>query len=97
MFFHEPSAAVLAGDHLIARISSNALVSRPLDGTTDGPRPKPLIDYATSLRATRELTAGLVLPGHGDPFTDHVELIDARLRDHGRRARKIHSIRPSSR
>ncbi len=92
VFFEQASAALIAGDHLIAKISSNALVSRPLEGNTDGPRPKPLIDYAASLRATRELPADQVLPGHGDPFTGHVELIDARLRDHGRRARRIKSL-----
>ncbi len=92
VFFHEPSGALIAGDHLIAKISSNALVSRPLDGSSDGPRPKPLIDYARSLSATRELPADQVLSGHGDPFTGHVGLIDARLRDHGRRARRIGAL-----
>ena len=46
---------LIGGDHLLARISSNALVTRPLDGDTDGPRPTPLIDYSHSLRATREM------------------------------------------
>ena len=41
------------------------------------------------MRATRELPAELVLPGHGDPITDHVALIDERLRMHRRRAQKI--------
>jgi hypothetical protein len=30
-----------------------------------------------------------VLPGHGDPITDHRALIDERLRMHERRARKL--------
>src|SRR5206468_1029697 len=41
------------------------------------------------MRATRELPAELVLPGHGDPIVDHRRLIDERLRMHERRARKM--------
>jgi glyoxylase-like metal-dependent hydrolase (beta-lactamase superfamily II) len=78
---------VLGGDHLIAHISSNPLISRPLDGSAE--RPQALMQYIESLRATRELPARLVLAGHGDPITNHVELIDERLRMHQRRARKI--------
>src|SRR6202042_42477 len=48
-----------------------------------------LIDYIDSMRATRELPAELVLPGHGAPVLDHATLIDERFRLHERRARKI--------
>jgi hypothetical protein len=34
----------------------------------------------------------LVLPGHGDPISDHRALIDARLALHRRRADKIHGL-----
>ena len=34
----------------------------------------------------------LVLPGHGDPITDHRELIDQRFHGHERRADKIHRL-----
>src|SRR6202035_3240840 len=37
----------------------------------------------------RGLPAELSLPGHGDPFGDHVALIDKRLKMHDRRARKM--------
>jgi len=97
---HSPSDTILwdaqreiliAGDHLIAHISSNPLVSRPLSGPT-APRPKALLQYMDSMRATRELPARLVLPGHGDPILDHADLIDERLRMHRRRAGRIHQI-----
>jgi glyoxylase-like metal-dependent hydrolase (beta-lactamase superfamily II) len=88
-FFDAAGGLLIGGDHLLAHISSNALVNRPLDGHTDGPRPTPLIDYARSLRATRELPVRIVLTGHGDVIDDHASLIDARLRDQERRARKI--------
>ena len=41
------------------------------------------------MKATQELPAELVLPGHGDPVTDPVALIDQRLRMHRRRAGKF--------
>jgi hypothetical protein len=34
----------------------------------------------------------LVLPGHGDPITDHRQLIDERFALHRRRADKIHGL-----
>ena len=34
----------------------------------------------------------LVLPGHGDPITDHRALIDERFALHRRRAEKLHGL-----
>lgn len=91
ILFDEASGIMIAGDHLLAHISSNPIISRPLTGGTPEvtARPRPLLDYIESMRATRELPASLVLPGHGDPITDHGDLIAERLRLHERRARKI--------
>jgi glyoxylase-like metal-dependent hydrolase (beta-lactamase superfamily II) len=96
---HSPSDMLLwdserrilfAADHLIAHISSNPLITRPLDGS--GQRPRALIAYIESLRRTRELPAEIVLPGHGEPITDHASLIDERFAMHRRRAEKIHEL-----
>jgi glyoxylase-like metal-dependent hydrolase (beta-lactamase superfamily II) len=89
IFHHAESKILIGGDHLLGRISSNALVSRPLDGETAGPRPKPLITYSHSLKLTREMDITHVLPGHGEIVTEHATLIDTRLHDQERRARKI--------
>ncbi len=89
IFWDQQRRILIAGDHLLAEISSNPLVSRPLNGGPHGPRPKALITYIESMLATRELPAELVLSGHGPPITDHVTLIDQRLRLHSRRAMKI--------
>ena len=89
LLWDEQRSILIAGDHLLAHISSNPLVSRPLSGDTDQDRPRALLQYIESMRATRELPARLVLTGHGDPVVDHAELIDERLRMHQRRARKI--------
>ena len=80
---------LLAADHLIAHISSNPLISRPRDG---GERPQALVTYMDSLRKTREMDVELVLPGHGDPITDHRTLIDQRFEMHARRAEKLYGL-----
>ncbi len=89
IFWDEERRVLLCGDHLLPHISSNPLVSRPLGVGGPASRPRALIDYIESMRATRELPSALVLPGHGDPIVDHVALIDERLRMHERRARKM--------
>jgi glyoxylase-like metal-dependent hydrolase (beta-lactamase superfamily II) len=89
IFSDDDRQIVFSGDHLIGHISSNPLVTRPLEAGSEAPRPQALVGYIASLRATQELPARLVLPGHGDPVTDHVALIDQRLQMHRRRAGKI--------
>jgi glyoxylase-like metal-dependent hydrolase (beta-lactamase superfamily II) len=87
LFWDAERAILIAADHLIAHISSNPLLARPLDGSSE--RPRALITYLRSLALTRELPAEIVLPGHGDPITDHVALIDERFAMHRRRAEKL--------
>ncbi len=91
ILWDEEREILIAGDHLLARISSNPLVSRPLSGPPE-PRPRALLQYIDSLRLTREMPARLILPGHGDPILEHAELIDERLRMHRRRAARVHQI-----
>src|SRR5215217_2863471 len=89
--FHDRERRVLiAADHLLGHISSNPLITRPLDGS--GERPQALVTYLRSLEATREMDVELVLPGHGEPITDHRALIDERFALHRRRAEKIHRL-----
>jgi glyoxylase-like metal-dependent hydrolase (beta-lactamase superfamily II) len=106
VFWDEQRGMLLAADHLIAHISSNPLLARPLDGSSapgasvsepDGPRPQALLTYIDSLEKTRAMELSLVLPGHGRPITDHVALIDERLRMHRRRAEKIAGLIASQR
>jgi len=87
VFWDSEREILLCADHLIAHISSNPLISRPLDGSEE--RPRALMTYIESLRRTRELPARILLPGHGDPITDHRALIDERFAHHKRRAERI--------
>jgi glyoxylase-like metal-dependent hydrolase (beta-lactamase superfamily II) len=90
--FHDRERRVLiAADHLLGHISSNPLITRPPDGSVE--RPQALVTYLRSLEATREMDdVDLVLPGHGEPITDHRALIDERFALHRRRAEKIHRL-----
>jgi glyoxylase-like metal-dependent hydrolase (beta-lactamase superfamily II) len=90
VFWDEQRRILIAADHLIAHISSNPLISRPLDGSEK--RPQALVTYIESMRRTREMPAEIVLSGHGDPITDHVALIDDRIAKHERRKEKIYKL-----
>jgi glyoxylase-like metal-dependent hydrolase (beta-lactamase superfamily II) len=90
VFWDSERRILLAADHLIKHISSNPLISRPLDGS--GERTQALVTYLESLRRTRELPAEIVLSGHGEPITDHVALIDQRFALHQRRAEKLYRL-----
>lgn len=93
VFFDAARGELVGGDHLLAHISSNPLISRPLGGRSGRPgdgRPRVLPIYLRSLNETRAMDGvRMVLPGHGEPVTDHRGLIDARLAHHERRARRI--------
>jgi glyoxylase-like metal-dependent hydrolase (beta-lactamase superfamily II) len=85
IFLDAERGILIGGDHLLAHISSNPLISRP-------PGRQALVEYMESLARTREMEVATVLPGHGDPIGDHVSLIDDRLKLHRRRADKIHRL-----
>ncbi len=70
LFWDAERRILIGGDHLIKHISSNPLLSRPLDG---GPgRTRSLVRPTSRACArTRELPAEIVLSGHGEPVTEH--------------------------
>jgi glyoxylase-like metal-dependent hydrolase (beta-lactamase superfamily II) len=87
---------LLAGDHLLERISSNPTAHVPIGASDPAAlaashdRPRTLVTYVESLRATAAADRGeLVLPGHGGPFRGVAELVAKRVSMHERRAEKI--------
>jgi glyoxylase-like metal-dependent hydrolase (beta-lactamase superfamily II) len=90
VFWDAERHVLIAADHLIAHISSNPLLTRPLDGSDQ--RPQALVTYIESMRKTREMPAEIVLSGHGEPIVDHVALIDERIVKHDRRKEKIFKL-----
>jgi glyoxylase-like metal-dependent hydrolase (beta-lactamase superfamily II) len=90
VFWDAERRILIAADHLIKHISSNPLISRALDSS--GGRRQALVEYIASLKRTRELPAEVVLAGHGEPISDHADLIDRRFAMHQRRAEKLYGL-----
>ena len=79
--------ALLAGDTLLERIASNALFEPPYPEDTE--RARSLLAYRASLQRLATLNIGLVLPGHGAPFTGAAALIERRLRGQEDRSARL--------
>lgn len=90
LFFDSEARYLFCGDHLIAHVSSNPLLTRPKDPEAD--RPQALVQYLDSFAKTAELDADLCFPGHGELILDHRSLIEARMRAHMRRKQKIYDL-----
>ena len=87
---------LLAGDHLLEKISSNPIAHVPVGAADPAAlavsrdRPRPLMTYLDSLERTALEDRGeLVLPGHGAPFTGADALVEKRAAMTERRAEKI--------
>lgn len=89
LFVDQDAGVAIGGDHLLAGISSNAVVCRAWDEPDGRERPRSLLIYRRSLRETAQLDVDLVLGGHGDPVAGHRELITRRLEEQDRRAERL--------
>ncbi len=101
-FYDEAGRRLVSGDHLLADISTNAIMEFNAAPSTNGPvlvRQKSLLIYMESLRKVKELEVSEVLPGHGEPFTDHRTLIAGRMRHYESRkaaiAARLEDLGPS--
>ncbi len=86
--FREKDGLLIGGDHIIAHISSNALIEPPAVETED--RPRTLIQYRDSLKRCQSMGISRVLSGHGADVTDVHPLIENRLKKNEERANLIH-------
>ncbi len=68
---------MIAGDHIIKHISSNAFIEPPQDQSRN--RPLTLIQYRTALEMCADKEIDIIFSGHGKPVTNHRELILNRL------------------
>jgi len=90
VFWDEDRKLMFGGDHLLSHISSNPLISKPLDGSPG--RTRSLINYRDSLRETAAMPVEIMLSGHGLAITGHAELIEKRLAGQDRRTEKIYKL-----
>jgi glyoxylase-like metal-dependent hydrolase (beta-lactamase superfamily II) len=90
IFCDDATGIALVGDHLIAHISSNPLVSRPLVGPADPvERVSALASYVSSLERTAAEDHALMRTGHGVDIEGHRALIAERIRLHERRVEQV--------
>ncbi|SES08359.1 MBL fold metallo-hydrolase [Salisediminibacterium halotolerans] len=75
--WNERDGTMIAGDHLIGHISSNAILEAPYE--KNKPRPKTLLKYRDAMKKCRG--AAIVYPGHGEDITEPDRLIDERLHE----------------
>ena len=66
---------LLAGDHVLERITPHVSMFRPTEGD-------PLGGYIPALRKVRDLKVDLVLPGHGNPFVGLARRVDELIEHH---------------
>jgi len=78
MFLDRANGLLFAGDHVLPHITPSLGFEPFMDG-------RALERFMHSLRAVRELPAGLVLPGHGPAFADLARRVDELLAHHDTR------------
>src|SRR5699024_5516694 len=74
-FYHEESKKIIAGDHMIKHMSSNALI----DINHKGERPFSLVFYEKSLQKLLDLPLETVYPGHGELIVEPYKLLHEKL------------------
>ena len=86
-FYDEKEHLLIAGDLLLKHISSNPLLEPPVNPSME--RPKPLLNYRKSMLRLLDYEIKQVLPGHGEIFSGHKELIRKRLEKQESRANHV--------
>lgn len=89
-FFREEDGTFIGGDHLLHHISSNPLLEPPSNHQES--RPKPLLQYRSSLKKCLSLDIQTVLPGHGKIFSEVEKLINFRLQRQEKFARRVERL-----
>ncbi|HZG74135.1 MAG TPA: MBL fold metallo-hydrolase [Chondromyces sp.] len=90
VFFREKDGAMIGGDHVLARISSNPLLEPPLKYGEE--RPKPQIQYNHSLRKMLDLPIEIVYTGHGEEVKEVHSLVTHRLQRQHDRAVEVRNM-----
>ncbi|MFS0643933.1 MBL fold metallo-hydrolase [Siminovitchia sp. 179-K 8D1 HS] len=90
VFYREKDGTLLAGDHVLAAISSNPLLEPPLIPSDE--RPKPQLQYNDSLRKLLDVDIRIAFTGHGPEVKKTHELIERRLLRQHERAMQVKEI-----
>lgn len=83
--YDETSGILLAGDHLLKRMTTNAL----LDFDEKGERLDALSMYENSLQKIKRISLNIVYPGHGACITEPYAEINSHLRKINKQAKRM--------
>ncbi|AXN37431.1 MBL fold metallo-hydrolase [Peribacillus butanolivorans] len=91
-FYRESDGLMIAGDHLLAKISPNPLMEPPL--LPGGDRPRPLLQYNASLQKFLGISISTVYSGHGSEVDGDAvaDLIQYRFERQHNRAMQVKSM-----
>ncbi|MFD0825944.1 MBL fold metallo-hydrolase [Neobacillus sp. M.A.Huq-85] len=87
LLWNHDTGDTIIGDHLLKVFSVNAFIEPPIN--SGDKRPKPLLQYRKSLEKISKLPIKMIYPGHGEPFEDHLSIIELRLLEQENRCRQI--------
>lgn len=87
VYFEPGSRTLFAGDQLLPHVSPNPLLEPSLEDHTE--RRRSLVDYLETLDRFRKMDPAIAYPGHSDPITDVIDLIDRTAGHHLERKAEV--------
>lgn len=87
VLWHEQTGAMIGGDLVLEKVSSNPLIEPPLDPKME--RSRSLLQYNHSLKRLLEMPVDIIYSGHGDEVRNVHSLIESRLAKQRDRAMKV--------
>ncbi|RXJ00325.1 MBL fold metallo-hydrolase [Anaerobacillus alkaliphilus] len=90
--YHEEDRILIGGDHIIAHISSNAILEPPY--SEEESRPLTLVQYRNALQKCLDLHVDIVYSGHGKPVEDLQGLLQGRFEEQEEKARRLRNMIP---
>jgi glyoxylase-like metal-dependent hydrolase (beta-lactamase superfamily II) len=82
--YRERDGVLIAGDHLLPTVTPNIHLTTEM--------PDAVADYLASLRRVAEMDVQLVLPAHGEPFTDARGRANELIAHHERRLARLEDL-----
>ncbi|MCZ2260144.1 MBL fold metallo-hydrolase [Sporosarcina sp. G11-34] len=87
VFWNEQTRAMIGGDLVLEKVSSNPLIEPPINPSDD--RPRSLLQYNESLKRILEMPVDVIYGGHGEEVRNAHPLIEKRLVKQQERAMKV--------
>ncbi|MBB4825648.1 glyoxylase-like metal-dependent hydrolase (beta-lactamase superfamily II) [Sporosarcina luteola] len=93
VFWNVKNRAMIGGDVVLEKVSSNPLIEPPAD--PNDARPRSLLQYNASLQRIHDLPVDIIYSGHGNEVQSIQPLIESRLAKQKERAHKVYGMMAS--